>query len=549
MKNWLLILFCFSKFLSFSQVSYSSTSSNTYYKQIDGQRISFTIIKSNNNGEESQKCLLNNYTEIDCEIVSNCFNKNECDEVKRILKEEKKEQENHSIKNTDKSDVFINLRTNKSEIYVGEQISSISEIYIKNGVNIQNTNIEPITYDGFWEDEVKINTNKQKRKIIDGINYTSIKFRHSVLTSQKSGLLIIPPNNVEVEIPTKGRLIQNHPFFGPQYETVLNTRNIKTKEKRIQVKELPKPAPKNFYGIVSKKFNIETEINRTQIKTSEAINFKVIFRGEGNINMLEPFEINFPNTFEIFDPIITDKTYVGNHNTGGSKIFEYVLIPREKGNFIIPSISFSFFNPNSEKYEELFTKAIQVNIEQGKKYFDSDTSILSNNKLDLIQNSEFSKISFRNNIFKYYSKLFLVIILSLFLLITIEFILSKRVINTTEIRKRKSTKIAIKRLKNAQKCIKNNNFSAFFEEIEKSLWGYFADKFNISSANLSKENINYYFTKNSIDKILKDNFINLLKDCEFARYAPKNNQHKQMQETLNRAKEIIIEVESKLKKK
>ena len=172
MKNWLIILFCFSKFLSFSQVSFSSTSSNTYYKQIDGQRISFTIIKSNNNGEESQKCLLNNYTEIDCEIVSNCFNKNECDEVKRILKEEKKEQENHSIKNTDKSDVFINLRTNKSEIYVGEQISSISEIYIKNGVNIQNTNIEPITYDGFWEDEVKINTNKRKRKIIDGINYT-----------------------------------------------------------------------------------------------------------------------------------------------------------------------------------------------------------------------------------------------------------------------------------------------------------------------------------------------------------------------------------------
>ena len=35
--------------------------------------------------------------------------------------------------------------------------------------------------------------------------------------------------------------------------------------------------------------------------------------------MLEPFEINFPNTFEIFDPIITDKTYVGNHNTGGIK--------------------------------------------------------------------------------------------------------------------------------------------------------------------------------------------------------------------------------------
>ena len=67
-----------------------------------------------------------------------------------------------------------------------------------------------------------------------------------MLTSQKSGLLIIPPNNVEVDIPTKGRLIQNHPFFGPQYETVLNTRKIKTKEKRIKVKDLPNRHLKTF---------------------------------------------------------------------------------------------------------------------------------------------------------------------------------------------------------------------------------------------------------------------------------------------------------------
>ena len=79
--------------------------------------------------------------------------------------------------------------------------------------------------------------------------------------------------------------------------------------------------------------------------------------------------------------------------------------------------------------------------------------------------------------------------------------------------------------------------------------GVFCRQIQYFLCNLSKENIDYYFTKNSIDKILKDNFIKLIKNCEFARYAPKNNQHKQMQETLNKAKEIIIEVESNLKKK
>ena len=126
--------------------------------------------------------------------------------------------------------------------------------------------------------------------------------------------------------------------------------------------------------------------------------------------------------------------------------------------------------------------------------------------------------------------------------------MSKRVIDTVKERKEKSNKIAIKRLKNAQKCIKNNDFDMFFEEIEKSIWGYFADKFNIDSSNLSKENIDFYFTKNLINDRLKNQFIVLLQDCEFARYAPKSNHNKKMQEILNQSKEIIIEVESNLKK-
>ena len=108
-----------------------------------------------------------------------------------------KKSTNERIKNdNNKKQVFIKLRINKSEIFIGEQISAISKIYIKNGVNIQNTEISPITYDGFWEDEVKVNTNKRQREIIDGVPYTVIKFRHSVLTTQKSGDIIIPSSEM-----------------------------------------------------------------------------------------------------------------------------------------------------------------------------------------------------------------------------------------------------------------------------------------------------------------------------------------------------------------
>ena len=447
------------------------------------------------------------------------------------------------------TNVYIKLVTNKSEIFVGEQISSISKIYIKNGTNIQNSNILPITYNGFWEDEVKVNTNKQKREIIDGVAYTSIKFRHSILTSQKSGELHIPSSEMDVSIPKRGRLISNHPFFGPQYETILSSINLSSKPKTIKVKKLPLPIPTNFHGTVSENFTIKTTVDKTTLKTSEAISFKVIFRGEGNINLLEPFDIPFPDAFEVFEPTIRDKTFTGNYNTSGTKTFEYILIARQVGNFEIDEINFTYLNPKTGKYQNIKSEKYSFKIEKGKQYFPIDSTQINQQKIELLEFNGGSKISNRILIYHWFPKLFWGGILIILIIYLTSFIQNKRNSNPEHTKRRKSTKIAIKRLKNAQICLNNNDFDVFFEEIEKSIWGYLTDKFGVKSAELSKENIDIHFNNNNIDNDFKNKFIEVLNVCELARYSPTQDQNKKMQEILNNAKEIIIKIESNLSKK
>ena len=119
--------------------------------------------------------------------------------------------------------------------------------------------------------------------------------------------------------------------------------------------------------------------------------------------------------------------------------------------------------------------------------------------------------------------------------------------NSKNWKNRKANKIALKRLKSAQICINNDDFDLFFEEIEKSLWGYFADKSQVSVAKLSKETVSNYFKSLSIQKETENRFITLLNECQFARYAPTNNKNAKMGEILYKAKEIIIEVETALK--
>ena len=146
--------------------------------------------------------------------------------------------------------------------------------------------------------------------------------------------------------------------------------------------------------------------------------------------------------------------------------------------------------------------------------------------------------------------LYLLLYLPITLLIALK-MYNKLTNNTKKYQKHKkdikANKIAQKRLKNAKKCIKKEDFDSFFEEIEKSLWGYFSDKFKVNTAELSKETIITYFNAVNINKIIEKQFIDLLNECEFSRYTPETNRNTQMEKTLNKAKAIIISVEKSLK--
>ena len=126
-------------------------------------------------------------------------------------------------------------------------------------------------------------------------------------------------------------------------------------------------------------------------------------------------------------------------------------------------------------------------------------------------------------------------------------ITNRRDENSVFNKSRKATNIAQKRLKNAQKHLNMNEKELFFEDIEKSLWGYFADKFAVELSQLSKESIQHYFSKNMISEKTEIQFIALLNDCELARYAPSTMQKSKMEALLKSAQEIIIEVESQKK--
>ena len=464
--------------------------------------------------------------------------------LKIVKCSEKSEKQKKAISDN----LFIKVDVSKRNIFVGEQILVVFKLFTR--LDLENTELSSLpSLNGFWAKDLKTSS-QFKREIVDGVPYNVAIIKKTVLTAQKLGELVIDPIELKCNIRIQTNRNNRDPFanfFRSYYKT--QEEIIRSKSIKIKVNELEK-SPVNFKGAVGE-MDVTSEVDNTTINANEAINYKLTITGTGNIELIEPLDINFPEEFEVYDPKISSKIFQGGLKRS-KKIFEYLLIPRYEGNYTIPSTELIVFNKN--KYETKKSKKHSLIIKASKNNEDQTTNI--NQQIVETVQKDINYIFTHSNLKKIGKDLIPINIFYLLLFLPIGILILLKIYEKTigktdpksnKWKNKKANKIALKRLKSAQKCIKNNDFDRFFEEIEKSLWGYFADKFKVNSANLSKETVSDYFDSAAINKEIEEKFINLLNESEFARYAPAKNKNAQIDILLEKAKAIIIEVETALK--
>ena len=457
-----------------------------------------------------------------------------------------KKQENNNIE----KNLFITVNTTKKNIIVGEQIIVSYKLHTR--LELENTELSQLpNLNGFWKKDLE-SSSRFKREVIDGIPYNTAIIKKTVLTAQKSGKLEIDPIKVTCSIRITNQRNRRDPFAN-----FFNTYNVKeeiisSKKITINVKDLPSPKPSNFSGGVGN-FEISSKTDKNELNANDALTYTIKLTGTGNIELIKPFIINFPKDFEVYDPKITEKIFQGG-NKRSIKTFEYLLIPRYKGDYKIPSYNFSFFDTKQKKYVTKKTQVHNINVlksnnDEGNITSFSQQKIESiNNDINYIKNSTI--FSEKTNQTISLNVLYFLFFLPLILMVLLSIILSfrnKNPLNLIDKKHKLAKKIASKRLKKAKEFLNTKNYDGFYEEIEKSLWGYFSDKFKVDIINLSKDSINDYFTKHQISKDVKNQFIDLINRCELERYSPVSNKSEQVNSLLSEAEKIIINVEAELK--
>ena len=455
------------------------------------------------------------------------------------------------------SDVFMTLTLDRTKVVVGEPIIATLKLYQR--VNIAGfENVSFPTFNGFWRQEIEAPSNIEfTREVYDGQIYNAALLRRFVLVPQQQGKVTINPSEmtclVNVRVSSGGTSIFDG--FFDDYRTV--RKKVSTDPVIVTVDPLPAGAPASFAGGVGK-FSVSAKVSKDTLKTHEAASLVLTVSGRGNVSLLETPKVNFPLDMEVYDTKISDK--IDKSGLSGSKTYEYPFIPRSYGDFEIQPIKYSYYDVDQHKYVTLETKPISLTVLRGNEAETSGGVVISGALPKDVRNLA-SDIRFINvkdsglvpqGRFFVGSTAFWILVALLFAVAAVLWAalrhLAARRADVVGTKHRKATKMALKRLQLAHTFLKQDLYTAFYEELHKALLGFISDKLNIPSAELSRDRITDALTEGGVAASLAETFISILDACEYARYAPTTG-NEAMTAHYASALEVISSIDSDMKTK
>ena len=451
-------------------------------------------------------------------------------------------------------DIILTLNLSRTNVVVGEPITATIMLYTRADIAGFESAQFP-DFNGFWSQEQDSPTNIEfSRATYNGQIYNAALLKKYMLIPQQTGALTISPAEIVCLVNVRTAPSGNSIFDG-FFDSVTTVRQkVVSKAVKVNVSALPKGAPESFGGGVGE-FTISAKMSKDSLKTHEAASLIVTVSGKGNISLIQAPDVKLPPDMEAYDTKTSDR--VDKSGYSGSKRYEYPFIPRSWGDFVIPPVKYSYYDVKAGKYVTLQTDSIAFNVARGADVPGAGTVISAPSQKDVkslgtdiryinVKNSQLSA----KGVFFVGSALFwvltaLIVLLAVLCWAAFRKIAARRA-DVAGAKNRKATKMAMKRLRLAGTFLRQNLYTAFYEELHKALLGFMSDKLNVPVAELSKERIAEILSEGGVPASLIDSFVGLVDACEFARYSPSAG-NEAMTAHYEAALDVISSVDSNMK--
>ena len=432
--------------------------------------------------------------------------------------------------------------------YVNEPVTVIYKLYFPYNSSVSNfRNFQAPKYEDFWSQYIDMKQLRAERGKFNGKDYSVVVLRKVILYPLEAGAKKIEPFKIDVdaEVPT-GR----SDWFG-RLEMKMVEKSLSTGMQTINVKSLPENGkPSSFTGAVGK-FDFEVIPSKTTLKAGESLDLEIMVSGKGNLKLFTLPKPVLPSALELYDPAHTENVQTPVTGMAGKIADKYTIIPQFKGKYTIKPMAFSYYDLTTKSYKTITSKEIIIDVLEG------DGTIVSN------QQSKKQQAIHKKEVFQYNklktefisasredflgSGLFYGLLIAPLLFIPAIILLRKQKeakdADAFGNRVRQNSKLVKRYLSEAKKQMGDK--VPFYMAMEKALHNFLKAKLHIETVEMSKDNIIEILQQRNASESSINQFMELMNDCEFARYAPATDTA--MHNDFDRAIEIIMELEKQLK--
>ncbi|MTE26981.1 BatD family protein [Winogradskyella ouciana] len=423
--------------------------------------------------------------------------------------------------------IHLVAEVSKTNPYLNEGFTVVYKLYVSPETGVSNwREKDNPRYNDFWSQNIEIKGLNIQKGLYKGEEYRYVVLRKTVLYPQKTGKLKLEPLvlDITVEVPS-GRA----DIFGRQIMTKV-PKTVTAGSRTIDVRPLPEEGkPSDFKGAVGD-FQFSVTTSKTELNATESLQAKIEVSGKGNLKLFELPKLTTPSSLEVYEPEHNENVNTNLTGMRGRISDTYTIVPQFRGKYPIPSISFSYFDLNTESYKRITSDEIVIDVLEGPMASNTNgNSTVSNTKQNVVPNTNtfaFIKTSSNWSSIKsepfFKSTTFWTLLLVPFLLIPLAIVIrknkDKRDADVQGNRIRKADRLARKYLSEAKKNLGQKE--TFYESLERALHNYLKAKLNIETSDFNKEKIESLLTARNVESSIVSDFISILESCELARYTP-----------------------------
>ena len=423
-------------------------------------------------------------------------------------------------------DLFIVTSLSKSSVYPGEAVTVTYKIYTR----FQQVSFEDLKFPEYpdaWMQELKGSGDKSfSRESYDGQAYNVATLQQTLFIPQRAGNFNIKPVTATV-------LVQFVQRSGNFWDDFFNGGRVRQERKEVtgngavlRVKEYPEEnKPADFNGATGN-FTMEASLDKTTVPINDALTLKVTVSGEGNLSLFDAPAPAFPASFEVYDPKASEKVTAKPGGLSGSKTFEYLLIPRAPGQYTLAPVRFSYFNPNTGKYNTLVSDSLTVKV-TGNATGGAVVGASGRPMENLADDIRYIKKEFEPSdaLSGYFPSWGFVILFGGCLLATVILWFARTKIwdlrNDTDRKKmRVADSVAVKRLKKAEGFLAQGLKGEFYEECYRAVIQYLQDRKGVELSAISAEKLKASLLQKGTSEELATEAGAIIAACELARFAP-----------------------------